>query len=89
MISDYEGEVYVNGINLKEDVLLVKSGIGYVPELAELYDVLTPSEFLHFTRSLYGMRAEITDERIQPVMAAFGMEQNIHQCMDSFSKGMR
>lgn len=89
LISDYEGEVYVNGINLQEDVLTVKSIIGYVPEMAELYDVLTPSEFLHFTGSLYGMRESVITERISRMLTAFGMEQNIHQRMDSFSKGMR
>jgi len=89
LISDYEGEVYVNGINLKEDVLAIKRHIGYVPESAELYDVLTPSEFLHFTGSLYGMDEHSITERVHRMMSAFGMEQNIHQRMDSFSKGMR
>ena len=89
LITDYEGDVYVNGLNLKEDVLSIKKSIGYVPELAELYDVLTPSEFLHFTGSLYGMKENTVSERIQRMMTAFGMEENIHQRMDSFSKGMR
>src|SRR6476620_9696953 len=64
LISDYEGDVFVNGVNLKEDVLSVKSHIGYVPELAELYDVLTPSEFLHFTGSLYGMEESPITDRV-------------------------
>ena len=48
LISDYEGDVIIEGINLKDDPIAVKSKIGYVPELAELYDVLTPAEFLGF-----------------------------------------
>src|SRR3954464_9141658 len=89
LISDYDGDVYVKGVNLKDDVLSIKSHIGYVPELAELYDVLTPWEFLHFTGSLYGMEESLISERVHRMMAAFGMEPNIHQRMDSFSKGMR
>jgi ABC-2 type transport system ATP-binding protein len=55
LISDYEGEVMVAGIDIKNDPLAVKRKIGYVPELAELYDVLTPAEFLGFMGELSGM----------------------------------
>jgi ABC-2 type transport system ATP-binding protein len=89
LISDYEGTVIVDGIDLKTDPLAVKRKVGYVPELAELYDVLTPAEFLGFMAELYGMPKEVADERMQKMLAAFGLDSNIHQRMDTFSKGMR
>ncbi|TDH28874.1 ABC transporter ATP-binding protein [Segetibacter sp. 3557_3] len=89
LISDYSGDVFVKGINLKEDVLAVKSLIGYVPELAELYEVLTPVEFLGFMAELYNMPEAVATERIVRMMTAFGLEQNMNQRMDTFSKGMR
>ena len=55
LINDFEGEVFINDIDIKEDPLTVKSQIGYVPENAELYDVLTPMEYLDFVGKLYGM----------------------------------
>ncbi len=89
LISDYEGEVIIDGINLKDDPITVKSKIGYVPELAELYDVLTPAEFLGFMGELYNMPKELADDRILKMLTAFGLEANMHQRMDTFSKGMR
>ncbi|MDB5230717.1 MAG: transporter [Chitinophagaceae bacterium] len=89
LISDYEGDVKVKGLDLKKDTSAVKAMIGYVPELAELYDVLTPAEFLGFMGALYSMDEDICEERITRMMAAFGMEANLHQRMDSFSKGMK
>jgi ABC-2 type transport system ATP-binding protein len=89
LISDYEGEVYIKGINVKEDTLKVKSIIGYVPELAELYEVLTPMEFLTFMGELYNLPSPIAEERIIKMITAFGLEDNLHQRMDTFSKGMR
>jgi ABC-2 type transport system ATP-binding protein len=89
LISDYEGEVTVAGINLREYPVAAKSKIGYVPELAELYDVLTPAEFLGFMAELYGLDAGIAEERINRMMSAFGLHDQINQCMDTFSKGMR
>ena len=89
LISDYEGEVTIEGINLKDDPIAVKAKIGYVPELAELYDVLTPSEFLGFMAELYNMPKEMATDRIGKMLSAFGLEANMHQRMDTFSKGMK
>jgi ABC-2 type transport system ATP-binding protein len=89
LISNYEGEVFIKGRNLKEDIMAAKSVIGYVPELAELYDVLTPMEFLQFMGNLYNLNPAIAKERIIKMMTAFGLEPNMHQRMDTFSKGMK
>ena len=89
LISDYEGDVSIEGIDLKTDPVTVKSKIGYVPELAELYDVLTPVEFLSFMGELYNMPQELVTDRINKMLTAFGLEASMHQRMDTFSKGMR
>ena len=89
LITDYEGSVTIKGHDVKKDTLAVKRQIGYVPELAELYDVLTPAEFLGFTGSLYGLDADMCEDRIIRVLSAFGMYNNLDQRMDTFSKGMR
>jgi len=89
LISDYEGTVTIMGIDVKKDPLEVKKRIGYVPELAELYDVLTPLEFLQLMGAMYNMDPEVCRERINRFMQAFGLEANIKQRMDTFSKGMK
>jgi ABC-2 type transport system ATP-binding protein len=89
LISDYEGEVLVNGIDIRKDPVAAKARIGYVPELAELYDVLTPMEFLLFMAQLYNMPGEQAEDRIRKMLAALGLEANADQRMDTFSKGMR
>jgi len=89
LLTDYEGSVQVKGLEVKRQTLEVKKIIGYVPELAEMYDVLTPFEYLQFTGALYGMEESITAERISRMMAAFDLGPHLHQRMDSFSKGMR
>lgn len=89
LINDYEGIVTVNGIDLKQEPVKVKSMIGYVPELAELYEVLTPREFLELMGQLYDVPETVLAARITGLMDAFGMEGNLNQRMDTFSKGMR
>jgi ABC-2 type transport system ATP-binding protein len=87
--GDFHGEVRVQGVDVREQPLEAKKRIGYVPELAELYDVLTPSEFLHFMGKLYGLPHKTCEERIVRMLTAFGLQPNMDQRMDTFSKGMK
>ncbi|MBB1647627.1 ABC-type transporter ATP-binding protein EcsA [compost metagenome] len=89
LIEDFTGTVEINGINIQEDPLAVKALLGYVPENAELYDVLTPMEYLDFVGKLYGMKDNVILERSLKLLAAFGLEANANNRMDTFSKGMR
>jgi len=89
IIQDYTGEVVVAGMNLRDHLLEIKSKIGYVPELAEIYDLLTPREYLRFIGTLYHMSPELIEERTTRMLDSFQLLENIDQRMDSFSKGMR
>ena len=89
LISDFSGEVMIRGINVKKDPVGVKSLIGYIPEMAELYDVLTPMEFLRFMGALYNLPAGVTAKRAENMLEAFSLAGNKDQRMDTFSKGMK
>jgi ABC-2 type transport system ATP-binding protein len=89
LLPSFEGEVWIGNINIKEHPLEAKRKIGFIPELAELYETLTPYEFLHFMAALYEMDEEVAEQRMQKMLSAFGLLPNLHQRMDTFSKGMR
>ncbi len=89
IIQDYSGEVTVFGKNLRQTILEVKSKIGYIPELAELYDLLTPREYLEFVGKLHHLTDDVIEMRSRKMLDSFGLLANIDQRMDSFSKGMR
>ncbi len=89
LIPDFKGEVIVNGISMAENPLEIKKLIGYVPENAEIYDVLTPMEYLDFIGKLYGMEQNALTERAEKLLTAFSLGTNINDRMDTFSKGMK
>lgn len=89
LIPDFEGNVTVNGIDMTENPLEIKKLMGYVPENAEIYDVLTPMEYLHFIGKLYEMETDVLDERATKLLSAFGLSSNLNDRMDTFSKGMK
>jgi ABC-2 type transport system ATP-binding protein len=89
LIPDFTGEVLVNGISMAQNPLEIKKLIGYVPENAELYDVLTPMEYLDFIGKLYGMEEAPLHDRAAKLLTAFGLGINKNDRMDTFSKGMK
>lgn len=87
--SDFAGEVEVAGLDIREQALEVKKRIGYIPEQTEIYDVLTPREFLGMLGRLQGMPEKMLERRMLQMLSYFGMDQHIDDRMDTFSKGMR
>lgn len=89
LIRDYGGTVEIFGRNLKEEDRDVKRRIGYVPENAEIYDTLTPMEYLTFIGELYGMNREAAAHKAETLMTVLGLGDVLHTRISSFSKGMR
>ncbi|MFI5161031.1 MAG: ABC transporter ATP-binding protein [Sphingobacteriales bacterium] len=89
LIPDFNGEVLVNGLNMATDSLEIKKLFGYVPENAEIYDVLTPMEYLDFIGKLYNMDEGALHDRAKRLLDAFGLGMNADDRMDTFSKGMK
>jgi ABC-2 type transport system ATP-binding protein len=89
LIPEFQGEVLINGLSMAEHPQEIKSLIGYVPENAEIYDVLSPVEYLDFIGKLYGMEEGLLKERSGKLLAAFGLGAVADDRMDTFSKGMR
>jgi ABC-2 type transport system ATP-binding protein len=89
LIPDFDGEVIINGLNMAQNPQEIKRLIGYVPENAEIYEVLTPMEYLDFIGKLYNMEEDVVTERAQKLLGAFGLSANLNDRMDTFSKGMK
>lgn len=87
--DNFKGDVKIKGIDVKEDPLAVKRIIGYIPELADLYDVLTPMEFLLMVGRLHDMEDAQIEERASRMLDFLGLKDQLHERMDTFSKGMR
>ncbi len=89
LIADFEGEVLINGMPLSENIVEIKRMIGYVPENAEIYEVLSPLEYLDFVGKLQGMDEDTISRRAKSMLTQFGLEASMEKRMDTFSKGMK
>ncbi len=59
--SDFTGEVKIFGQDISDGSVEYKRKIGYVPEIADLYDNLTGFEYLTFIGELYGLTPALAD----------------------------
>ncbi|MBB6019711.1 ABC-type multidrug transport system ATPase subunit [Paenibacillus sp. JGP012] len=74
LVEGYIGEVRIFGRNIADGDVEYKRRIGYVPEVAELYEQLTPAEYLTFIGELYGLSYEDADYKAKRLMDCFGLE---------------
>lgn len=89
ILNGYRGKVRVLGNDISDGKVDYKKKIGYVPESAEIYDNLTPYEYLTFLGEVYGMSLEKANKKAKKMMSIFGIEDEYHSRISSFSKGMK
>ena len=48
-----EGEIYVDGVSIKDDPVAVKKKIAYIPDNPDLYDFMTGIKYLNFVADIF------------------------------------
>jgi len=89
LIEQYTGEVKIFGQNISSGNVEYKKRIGYVPEVAEIYDSLTGREYLTFIGELYGLDIDVADKKAERLMELFSLKDVYNSRISSYSKGMR
>lgn len=84
LIKVDEGEIEINGMNIKENGKEVKRSIGYLPERVSFYDNLTALQNLSFYAELKGS----TNEECKALLEEVGLGQVMNKKVRKFSRGM-
>nr|WP_224037073.1 ABC transporter ATP-binding protein [Clostridium gelidum] len=89
IIEGYEGKVEILGQDISNGSIEYKKKIGYVPELADIYDNLTAYEYISFLGEIYELDQTKLIDRAKRLMGLFGIEGVIDSRISSYSKGMK
>ncbi|MCI6275586.1 MAG: ABC transporter ATP-binding protein [Clostridium sp.] len=89
LIEASAGEVFIFGEDIRSSGMEYKKRIGYVPEIAELYESLTAKEYLTFVGELYGLNEEVSLNKAQGMMSLLGIEDCMNTRLSALSKGMK
>ncbi len=87
-IPQTAGDVFVNGMNVIEKSLEVRSVIGYLPEHNPLYHDMYVKEYLEFVAGLYKMGKK-TKERVGEMIELTGLTIEQRKKIGALSKGYR
>jgi ABC-2 type transport system ATP-binding protein len=83
------GRVRVGGFDIQRQGDRARQLISYVPDQPYLYEKLTGREFLQFIADMYGMPRQRGRERMEDVIALFGMNEFVDDLTERYSHGMR
>lgn len=89
IIQGYEGKVEILGQDISDGSVEYKKRIGYVPELADIYENLTAYEYISFLGAIYGLEEKKLIERSKKLMGLFGIKTTLNSRISSYSKGMK
>ncbi len=89
-IHDFdEGEIFINGMSVKEQPLACKQITAYIPDNPDLYDYLTGIQYLNFIADVFGLTAAERKERIRKEAGDFEIESALGDLISSYSHGMK
>ncbi|MGM0846392.1 MAG: ABC transporter ATP-binding protein [Bacillota bacterium] len=84
-----QGEIKINGLQLKNDTDEYRKQFAYIPETPILYDELTLEEHMRLTAMAYGVPEEEYKRRAEGLLKEFRMEKKLNWFPSHFSKGMK
>ena len=88
IISFDEGEIYINGISVKEDPMGAKRISAYIPDNPDLYNYMSGIKFLNFIADVYGV-ADERNELIKKYADAFELSKDLAAPIATYSHGMK
>ena len=83
------GDIFIDGMSVKEKPLECKKIISYIPDNPELYDYLSGVKYLNFVADIYGVGKADREERIRRYADIFGLTEDLAQPVSAYSHGMK
>lgn len=84
-----EGDVWIDGQDIKVYPLETRRKIGYLPETVPLYDDMTVYEYLKFVASVRGIKKDNINNKIREVVDSCGLRGMLKKPIEELSKGYR
>lgn len=88
-LSASSGSITINGLNIKEDALTIKQGLGYLPEGAPAYGDMTVLQFLSFIADVRGLTGRKKQARIARVIKSVELASVLDKSIENLSKGFK
>ena len=84
-----EGEIFIDGISVKENPLECKKKLAYIPDNPDMYEFLSGIAYLNFVADVFGVSAKEREERIKKYADLFELTEDLAQPISAYSHGMK
>ena len=89
-IHDFdEGDIYINGMSIKDNPVECKKIMAYVPDNPETYEHMKAIDYINFICDMYEVSTGIREKNIKKYARLFDMEDKLNDTIESFSHGMK
>jgi ABC-2 type transport system ATP-binding protein len=89
LLKPSQGKILIDGLDTQESIIKIKSIVGYLPDEVFLYEYLTARQLLDFVAKIHNLPHEGKKERINQLIATFGLESFADELIANYSFGMR
>lgn len=84
-----DGDILINGISIRNDPLVCKQDLAYLPDNPDLYEFLSGIRYLNFVADIYKVSKADREKRIAEYAAMLGLTDDLAQPVSSYSHGMK
>lgn len=84
-----QGEIYVDGVSIRQDPIACKQKIAYLPDNPDLYEFLSGVQYLGFIADVFGVSKEDRERRIREYADLFELTADLAQPISAYSHGMK
>ncbi len=84
-----DGDIYIDGISIKDDPIECKKRIAYIPDNPDLYEFMSGIKYLNFVGDIYGVKKDERFEKVKKYADMFEITNDLAQPISSYSHGMK
>lgn len=84
-----EGNIYINGLSIKEAPIECKKQIAYLPDNPDIYESLTGIQYLNLISDIFQLTKEVRQEIIVYYAKEFALTDDLSNYISSYSHGMK
>lgn len=83
------GEIFVDGISVKQNPVECKRKIAYVPDNPDIYTSLTGLQYINLIADIFKVSKEEREELTVKYSTLLGLEKDLNAFISTYSHGMR
>lgn len=89
ILTPNSGDVSINGLDITRDPIKVKTKLGVIPEMGNIYVDLTAKQNIILAGKYYGVPRKELREKADSLLDQFGLFERRNGLVKTFSKGMK